>query len=50
MLTMLHRLLREGDAREGSTTAARPVSPEDARCLLRAWLAAVELDHLDEPD
>jgi glycosyltransferase involved in cell wall biosynthesis len=24
------------------------VTPEDARCLLRAWLAAVELDHLDE--
>ena len=24
------------------------VSPDDARCLLRAWLAAVELDNLDE--
>ena len=24
------------------------LAPADARCLLRAWLAAVELDHLDE--
>jgi glycosyltransferase involved in cell wall biosynthesis len=46
-MTMLHRLLREGDLRESSTTAGGPVSPEDARCLLRAWLGAVELDHLD---
>ena len=42
------RLLREGDARQGPTAGAEPVSPEDARCLLRAWLKAVELDHLDE--
>ncbi|HEX5853619.1 MAG TPA: glycosyltransferase [Solirubrobacteraceae bacterium] len=49
VMTMLHRLLREGDLRESSTTAGGAVSPEDARCLLRAWLAAVELDHLDAP-
>ena len=42
------RLLREGDARHGNTAGADGVSPEDARCLLRAWLKAVELDHLDE--
>ncbi len=47
VMTMLHRLLREGDLRESSTTAGGAVSPQDARCLLRAWLAAVELDHLD---
>jgi glycosyltransferase involved in cell wall biosynthesis/predicted metal-dependent phosphoesterase TrpH len=49
VMTMLNRLLREGDLRESSTTAGGAVSPQDARCLLRAWLAAVELDHLDTP-
>jgi glycosyltransferase involved in cell wall biosynthesis/predicted metal-dependent phosphoesterase TrpH len=48
VLTMVQRLLREGDARHGATGAERSVSPADARCLLRAWLSAVELDHLDE--
>jgi glycosyltransferase involved in cell wall biosynthesis/predicted metal-dependent phosphoesterase TrpH len=47
VLTMVRRLLREGDARQGATGSGGAVSPEDARCLLRAWLAAVELDHLD---
>jgi glycosyltransferase involved in cell wall biosynthesis/predicted metal-dependent phosphoesterase TrpH len=47
VMTMLNRLLREGDLRESSTTAGGAVSPDDARCLLRAWLSAVELDHLD---
>jgi glycosyltransferase involved in cell wall biosynthesis/predicted metal-dependent phosphoesterase TrpH len=47
VLTMVCRLMREGEAREGSAGAG--VSPEDARCLLAAWLAAVELDHLDVP-
>jgi glycosyltransferase involved in cell wall biosynthesis/predicted metal-dependent phosphoesterase TrpH len=47
VLTMVRRLLREGDARQGETGAGGPVSPQDARCLLRAWLTAVELDHLD---
>jgi glycosyltransferase involved in cell wall biosynthesis/predicted metal-dependent phosphoesterase TrpH len=45
VMTMVQRLLREGDAREGATGA--DLTPADARCLLRAWLAAVELDHLD---
>jgi glycosyltransferase involved in cell wall biosynthesis len=46
VMTMVQRLLREGDAREGTTDA--DLAPADARCLLRAWLSAVELDHLDE--
>jgi glycosyltransferase involved in cell wall biosynthesis/predicted metal-dependent phosphoesterase TrpH len=46
VLLMMQRLLREGDARQGSTGS--DLIPEDARCLLRAWLIAVELDHLDE--
>ncbi len=49
VMTMLHRLLREGDLRESSDNAGGTVSPQDARCLLRAWLSAVELDHLDAP-
>jgi glycosyltransferase involved in cell wall biosynthesis/predicted metal-dependent phosphoesterase TrpH len=46
VLLMMQRLLREGDAREGATGS--DLTPQDARDLLRAWLAAVELDHLDE--
>jgi glycosyltransferase involved in cell wall biosynthesis/predicted metal-dependent phosphoesterase TrpH len=46
VMTMVRRLLREGDARHGADGA--DVTPADARCLLRAWLMAVELDHLDE--
>jgi glycosyltransferase involved in cell wall biosynthesis/predicted metal-dependent phosphoesterase TrpH len=46
VLNMVQRLLREGDVRHGATGA--DLSPVDARCLLRAWLSAVELDHLDE--
>jgi glycosyltransferase involved in cell wall biosynthesis/predicted metal-dependent phosphoesterase TrpH len=46
VMTMIQRLLKEGDAREGATGA--DLAPADARCLLRAWLVAVELDHLDE--
>jgi glycosyltransferase involved in cell wall biosynthesis/predicted metal-dependent phosphoesterase TrpH len=46
VMTMVQRLLREGDARQGTTSV--DLTPADARCLLRAWLAAVELDHLDE--
>ena len=49
VMTMVRRLLREGDARQGATGSGGAVSPEDARCLLGAWLAAVELDHLDTP-
>ncbi len=46
VMTMARRLLREGDARQGAVGS--DVTPDDARCLLRAWLGAVELDHLDE--
>jgi glycosyltransferase involved in cell wall biosynthesis/predicted metal-dependent phosphoesterase TrpH len=46
VMTMVRRLLSEGDARRGAVGS--DVSPDDARCLLRAWLSAVELDHLDE--
>jgi glycosyltransferase involved in cell wall biosynthesis/predicted metal-dependent phosphoesterase TrpH len=46
VMTMVQRVLREGDARHGATGA--DVTPTDARCLLHAWLSAVELDHLDE--
>jgi glycosyltransferase involved in cell wall biosynthesis/predicted metal-dependent phosphoesterase TrpH len=46
VMTMAQRLLSEGDARQGAV--ATDLNPEDARCLLRAWLSAVELDHLDE--
>jgi glycosyltransferase involved in cell wall biosynthesis/predicted metal-dependent phosphoesterase TrpH len=52
VMTMVLRLLREGDTRESSTGAGGAgagVSPEDTRCLLHAWLASVELDHLDAP-
>ncbi len=45
-MTMAQRVLREGDARYGVTGA--DLNPADARCLLSAWLSAVELDHLDE--
>jgi glycosyltransferase involved in cell wall biosynthesis/predicted metal-dependent phosphoesterase TrpH len=46
VITMVQRVLREGDARHGANGV--DVTPADARCLLRAWLSAVELDHLDE--
>jgi glycosyltransferase involved in cell wall biosynthesis/predicted metal-dependent phosphoesterase TrpH len=46
VMTMVHRLLREGDVRHGAV--GEDLTPEDARRLLRAWLMAVGLDHLDE--
>ena len=46
VLTMAQRLLREGDARHGAVGS--DLTPADARNLLRAWLAAVGLDDLDE--
>jgi glycosyltransferase involved in cell wall biosynthesis/predicted metal-dependent phosphoesterase TrpH len=46
VLTMAQRLLREGDARHGAV--GNDLTPADARGLLRAWLAAVGLDELDE--
>ena len=48
VLRMAGRLLSEGDARHGAVDSGGSVSPADARRLLRAWLHAVELDHLDE--
>ena len=46
VLRMAERLLREGDARHGAVGG--DLTPADARSLLRAWLAAVGLDELDE--
>jgi glycosyltransferase involved in cell wall biosynthesis/predicted metal-dependent phosphoesterase TrpH len=48
VLRMCRRLLSEGDQRRGELDSGGAVSPHDARCLLHAWLGAVELDHLDE--
>jgi glycosyltransferase involved in cell wall biosynthesis/predicted metal-dependent phosphoesterase TrpH len=45
VMTMAQRVLTEGDARSGTT--GTDLNPADARCLLSAWLSAVELDHLD---
>jgi glycosyltransferase involved in cell wall biosynthesis/predicted metal-dependent phosphoesterase TrpH len=45
VLTMVERVMREGDARRG--TVGADLGPEDARGLLRAWLDTVELP-LDE--
>ena len=42
VLRMVERVMSEGDARSGATGA--DLGPDDARALLRAWLAAVELD------
>ncbi len=41
VMRMAERLLREGNARHGPTGG--DLTPDDARQLLRAWLAAVEL-------
>jgi len=41
VLTMVERLMREGDARRGAIGA--DLGPDDARALLHAWLEAVEL-------
>ncbi len=48
VMTMARRLLSEGAARHGEVGESGLLSPADARCLLRAWLDSVELDHLDE--
>ena len=47
VIVMVQRLLREAGQRHGAT-AGEDLTPQDARQLLRAWLVAVELDHLDE--
>jgi glycosyltransferase involved in cell wall biosynthesis/predicted metal-dependent phosphoesterase TrpH len=46
VLRMAQRLLREGDARHGAV--GNDLNPADAHDLLRAWLAAVGLEELDE--
>jgi glycosyltransferase involved in cell wall biosynthesis/predicted metal-dependent phosphoesterase TrpH len=46
VMTMVRRLLSEGELRHGAI--GEDLSPHDARCLLHAWLQAVELDELDE--
>ncbi len=43
VLKMVQRIMSEGEARGGGTVAG-DLGPEDARALLRSWLAAVELD------
>jgi glycosyltransferase involved in cell wall biosynthesis/predicted metal-dependent phosphoesterase TrpH len=42
VLRMVERVMTDSDARGGG--ACTDLGPEDARALLRAWLAAVELD------
>jgi glycosyltransferase involved in cell wall biosynthesis/predicted metal-dependent phosphoesterase TrpH len=42
VLKMAERVIREGAAREGKIAA--DVGPEDARALLDAWLAGIDLD------
>ncbi|MGC1166405.1 MAG: glycosyltransferase, partial [Solirubrobacterales bacterium] len=42
VLKMAERVIREGSVREGKVAA--DIGPEDARCLLEAWLAGMELD------
>jgi glycosyltransferase involved in cell wall biosynthesis/predicted metal-dependent phosphoesterase TrpH len=46
VMTMVRRLLSEADVRHGAVGS--DLGPDDARCLLRAWMSAVELGHLDE--
>ena len=41
-MKMAERVIREGNAREGKVAA--DIGPEDARCLLEAWLAGVGID------
>jgi glycosyltransferase involved in cell wall biosynthesis/predicted metal-dependent phosphoesterase TrpH len=48
VMTMVRRLVGEAGTRQEAGAGEDGVSPKDARRLLRAWLIAVELDHLDE--
>jgi glycosyltransferase involved in cell wall biosynthesis/predicted metal-dependent phosphoesterase TrpH len=41
VLAIVERVMREGDVRHGSATT--DLGPEDARALLRGWLAAMDL-------
>jgi glycosyltransferase involved in cell wall biosynthesis/predicted metal-dependent phosphoesterase TrpH len=45
VLTIVERVMREGDVRRGATGA--DLGPDDARGLLRSWLASLDL-HVDE--
>ncbi len=47
VLKMVERVMREGDVRHGSV--ANDLGPEDARALLRAWLASMDLE-MDEQE
>ncbi len=42
VLKMAERVIREGAVREGKVAA--DIGPEDARCLLEAWLGGMDLD------
>jgi glycosyltransferase involved in cell wall biosynthesis/predicted metal-dependent phosphoesterase TrpH len=42
VLKMIERVIREGGAREGKVAA--DIGPDDARCLLEAWLTGVGLE------
>jgi glycosyltransferase involved in cell wall biosynthesis/predicted metal-dependent phosphoesterase TrpH len=42
VLKMAERVIREGAVREGKVAA--DIGPDDARCLLEAWLGAIGLD------
>ena len=42
VLKMAERVIREGAAREGKVAA--DIGPDDARCLLEAWIAGMGLD------
>ena len=42
VLKMAERVIREGAAREGKVAA--DIGPDDARCLLEAWLSSIGLD------
>ena len=42
VLKMVERVMTEGDARSGSM--GTDLGPDDARALLRAWLAAIDLE------
>jgi glycosyltransferase involved in cell wall biosynthesis/predicted metal-dependent phosphoesterase TrpH len=48
VLRMVERVMSEGEARHGAIGA--DLEPRDARALLRAWLDAVGLGHLDSAD
>jgi glycosyltransferase involved in cell wall biosynthesis/predicted metal-dependent phosphoesterase TrpH len=45
VFSMVQRLMKEGDARTGATGTG--LGPDDARALLRAWMASIDL-HLTE--